>query len=145
MRRLWPIVLLPGASLALWACGTVDLGPPPADVNACRPSQKYFYEKIWPEFLNKDYGGKRCADGGCHAPGAPRELILSMPTSTPGLPLPSDWALVYKSVSEQMLCTNVTASPLLARPDGRITHGGGKLIEPEGPEAMVVKMWVTAQ
>jgi hypothetical protein len=135
---------LPLAVLALATCGTVDLGPPPADVNACRPSQAFFLERIWPEFLNKDYGGRRCNDGGCHDAAGRQSLVLTAPASAPGLPLPADWAAVYRSATEQMRCTNVASSPLLTHPDGRSPHGGMQLIEPEGPEEMLVKMWVTA-
>ncbi len=132
-------------SLSLAACGTVDLGPTPADVNACRPSQAFFASQIWPNFLAKDYGGKRCADARCHDSGSARLLVLTVPTSAPSIPLPPDWAAVYRSVTEQLLCTNVDASPLLARPDGRQTHGGGKLIEQTGVEAMLVKMWIATR
>ena len=28
-------------------------------------------------------------------------------------------------------------------PDGPEGHGGGKLIEPDGPEATLIKMWIS--
>jgi hypothetical protein len=142
MKRL---LLLCSTSLLLAACGTVDVGPPLADVNACRPSQAFFVGQIWPNFLAKDYGGKRCSDRTCHDSGSGRQLRLTMPTSAGTVPLPADWAVLYRSVTEQLLCTNVDSSPLLTRPDGRQTHGGGKLIEPRGAEATLVKMWVSAR
>jgi hypothetical protein len=52
------------------------------------------------------------------------------------------YRVVYRAVAEQVFCTNVAGSPLIARPDGRQTHGGGKLIDPDGPEAALVKRWV---
>ena len=60
-------LLLGTLAAAAVACETVDLGPPPADVNACRPSQAFFIEQIWPNFLAKEYdGGKHCsADRDC--------------------------------------------------------------------------------
>jgi hypothetical protein len=125
-------------------CDTVDLGAPPADVNACRPSQQFFYEHIWPEFLGKDHNGKHCSDTRCHDASSPRVLLLPVPTSPPGLPLPSDWAAVYKSATEQMFCTNVSASPLIVRPSSP-DHGGTMLIDLNGPEADLVRMWVTAK
>jgi hypothetical protein len=130
--------------LGVLACDTVDLGDPPADVNACRPSQQFFYERIWPEFLGKDHNGKHCSDTRCHDASSPRVLLLPVPTSQPGLPLPSDWAAVYKAASEQLLCTNVGASPLIARPSNP-DHGGTMLIDPNGPEAALVRMWVEAK
>ena len=130
--------------LGVLGCDTVDLGDPPADVNACRPSQQFFYERIWPEFLGKDHNGKRCSDTRCHDASSPRVLLLPVPTSQPGLPLPSDWAAVYKAATEQMLCTNVSASPLIARPSNP-DHGGTMLIDPNGPEAALVRMWVEAK
>lgn len=129
----------------LAGCNTVDVGPPLADVNACRPSPGFFVEQIWPNFLGKDYGGKRCSDASCHDAGSGRQLVLTPPTSAGTVPLPADWAMIYKSATEQLLCTNVESSPLLTRPDGRQTHGGGKLIDPQGAEAMLVKMWVGAK
>jgi hypothetical protein len=76
--------------LCLAACDTVDVGDPPADVNACRPSQRFFYERIWPEFLGKDHGGKHCSDSRCHDASSSRLLVLPPPQSIPDLPLPSD-------------------------------------------------------
>jgi hypothetical protein len=137
-RALFVLVVVAG-------CNTVDVGPPLADVNACRPSPSFFVEQIWPNFLSKDYGGKKCSDASCHDAGSGRQLVLTAPTSMGTVPLPSDWAIIYKSATEQLLCTNVDASPLLSRPDGQQTHGGGKLIDPGGAEATLVKMWVSAK
>jgi hypothetical protein len=127
------------------ACNTVDVGPPLADVNACRPSPSFFVEQVWPNFLNKEFNGKRCSDRSCHDASSGRQLVLTPPQSQGTVPLPPDWALVYRSATEQLLCTNVESSPLLTRPDGRQTHGGQKLIDPDGPEATLVKMWVNAR
>ncbi|HEY0714692.1 MAG TPA: hypothetical protein VGF45_18570, partial [Polyangia bacterium] len=55
-----------GALALIAACDTVDVGDPPADVNACRPDQRFFYERVWPGFLGKDNGGRRCSDARCH-------------------------------------------------------------------------------
>src|SRR4051794_3763134 len=104
------------AAGALPACGTVGLGSPPAGGNACPPSEKFFVEKIWPEFLERDYGGKHCYDGGCHGTGSARLMILGPPSSSPTLPLAPEWMAVYQAVSEQMLCMSASASPLLERP-----------------------------
>lgn len=131
-----------GVVALIEACGSVDPGNAPADINACRPDRTFFYQRVWPEFLDKEYQGKRCADSRCHDRVSGRQLIIIPPTSAPGLPLPADWEALYKSVTEQLQCTNVSGSQLLTRPDGRQTHGGGKLIEPEGPEAAVVRAWV---
>ena len=130
-------------AFALLACGTVDVGPPLADVNACRPSQQYFVDQVWPNFLSKDYGGRHCADGGCHDSGSGRELVLTAPATPLMVPLSDQWTAVYRSVTEQMLCTNVSSSPLIARPDGRETHAV-TLIQTDGPEETLVKMWVSA-
>lgn len=139
--------LAPWAGLMVLAaaCDTVDVGPPLADVNACRPSPTFFVQEIWPNFLAKDYGGKRCSDRACHDAGSGRQLVLTPPTSAGTVPLPPDWAVLYKSVTEQLLCTNVASSPLLTRPDGRQTHGGGRMIDQNGPEATLVKMWVSTR
>jgi hypothetical protein len=129
----------------LAACNTVDVGPTLADVNACRPSPAFFVEQVWPNFLAKDYGGKRCSDRTCHDAGSGRQLVLTPPTSAGTLPLPPDWSVVYRSVTEQVRCTNVDSSPLLTRTDGRQPHGGEKLIDQNGPEATLIKMWVSAR
>lgn len=141
MRRA-PLLAL--ALLApLGGCDTVDVGATPADVNACRPSKTFFLDQVWPNFLAKDYGGKHCSDGKCHDASSGRQLVLPVPTSAPAVPFPPDWELVYKSATEQMRCTNVRSSPLLAKPALLQTHGGDKLIEPDGPEATLLEMWVT--
>jgi hypothetical protein len=138
-----------GAALALGAaaCQTVDLGTPPADVNACRPSQDYFVQEIWPNVLNKDYGGKKCSDATCHDPvtGRPLSLIANPMPAMPAVPLTDDdWAKNYRSTSEQMSCSDVTASSLIIYPTATRPHGGGKLFDINSPEAQKIEMWVTA-
>jgi hypothetical protein len=138
-------------ALSVVACETVDLGKPPADINACRPSQAFFTTEIWPNFLNKDYGGKHCWDSTCHGALAPNALDLikvpdydpTDPNMLPPLPLTGDWANNYMTVTEEMSCSNVAASKLLEYPAGIRNHGGGKLIEPDGPEATLIKMWIS--
>lgn len=138
------ILLGLGVLVAVGACDTVELGSPPAGVNACRPSQQFFVERIWPEFLAKTYGQRRCSDAGCHDGASLRQLSLPPPTSAPTLPLPPDWAVVYTSTAEQVRCTNASASPLVVRPSSS-DHGGTKLIDAGGPEALLVEMWVAAR
>ena len=137
-----------GVIVAAAGCSTVDLGDPPADVNACRPSQDFFANGgIWDDFLNKDYSGKHCSDAACHADAAGRPLSLKVPEMVgPPIPqpLPPNWAANYRSVTENMECSNVRSSPLLTNPSGLVTHGGGKLIDPNGPEATLLQMWLTA-
>ena len=126
-------------------CETVDLGPPPADVNACRPSQQFFIDEIWPNVLAKDYGGKHCYDASCHDMGSGRPLTLTVVSGPGTIPFPADWALDYRSASEQMNCSNVSASDLLSLPTGQRTHGGGKLFDVNDPEALAIQMWPTVQ
>src|SRR5882762_3776969 len=98
------------AALCLGAasCGTVEVGPPLADVNACRPSQTFFATDVWPSFLGRDYQGQRCSDAGCHDTGAGRQLVLTPPSTPLGVPLPPEWIAVYRSATRQLLCTNVS-------------------------------------
>ena len=143
MRRLVAVLGAVGACVLATACQTVDLGTPPADINACRPGQMFF-ETVWNEVLGKDYGGKHCYDASCHDNGKPLTLAPPAITSMVPIPLPMDWRANYISASEQMNCSNVKASPLLAIPSGIAgPHGGGKMFEPNGPEALLLQMWVT--
>ena len=142
--RWWEWAVLVALATGSGSCETVDVGSPPADINACRPDQRFFYERVWPEFLGREVSGKHCNDSGCHDGASPRQMRLPAPTSVPTLPLPMDWAAVYKAVTEQMSCTDVSSSPLIVRPS-RVDHGGGKLIDPDGSEAMLVRMWVDAK
>jgi len=128
----------------LVGCGTVDLGDPPADVNACRPSRSYFLSDVWPGFLAKDYGGKTCGDSRCHDRASGRQLVVTTPTSAAALPLPPDWEANYLSATSQMQCSDAKGSSLYTRAAGLQTHGGGKLIEPDGPEALIIETWVGA-
>jgi hypothetical protein len=136
------------AALGL-ACQTVDLGDPPADVNACRPGQQFFVDQIWPNVLSADYGGKHCYDASCHAPGNQHALLLQQPPAgaTPavanGVITPMELADDYTSAANQMNCADVAASTLLAKPAGLQTHGGGMLFSPTGTEADLIKMWVS--
>jgi hypothetical protein len=137
------------AALAVAACQTVDLGTPPADVNACRPSQAYFV-KLWGDVLSKDYGGKKCSDATCHDPTTGRPLSLipnpqpALDPTNPTLPLPDQWAKNYRSAAEQMSCTNVGASNLIIYPTATRPHGGGRLFAPGSPEELEIHDWVTA-
>jgi hypothetical protein len=134
------------------ACETVDLGTPPADLNACLPSQSFFVQHVWPEVLSKDYGGKTCADLSCHGTlgmggslfliGNPQPALD--PTMPAPQPLPPDWASNYRATATQMSCSNVTASKLIVYPTGILSHGGGSLFSPDSAEAQTIEMWVTA-
>lgn len=143
-RAVAAALVTAGAALAgaLVGCETVNLGAPPADINACRPGQNFFVAEIWPNVLAKDYGGKHCYDAACHDVSSGRPLTLTIPMNAGAVPLPADWAANYRSASEHMNCTNVKASELLALPSGLRTHGGGKLFEEDGPEATLIQMWV---
>jgi hypothetical protein len=128
---------------AVVACETVDLGEPPADINACRPSQAFFIDEIWPNFLSKDYGGVHCYDATCHGGASNNSLRLIVPLTAATLPLSAEWYDNYISVTQQMKCTNVAASLLLEKPAFIQPHIGNKLIEPDGPEATLIKMWIS--
>jgi hypothetical protein len=125
-------------------CDTVDLGTPPADVNACRPSQQYFVDVIWPMVLDVDYGGKRCNDSGCHDQASGRPLTLINPVNAAALPLPMDWASNYMSTTEQMNCSNVGSSALIMFPSGQRTHGGQTLFAPDSEQVTLIKAWTSA-
>jgi hypothetical protein len=125
-------------------CTTVDLGTPPADVNACRPSQQYFIDEIWPNVLSVAYGDKHCNDPQCHNSSAGRPLTLVDPTNAAAIPLPTDWSNNYRSTTEQMNCANVASSALLLFPTGQRPHGGGTLFPSDGNEATLIKAWITA-
>lgn len=146
-------VLLGSALGVLAGCETVDLGPPPNDINVCRPSQSYFVTEIWPNVLNKDYGGKRCADAKCHDPGSARPLtLIANPQPSNALdangmlivPFPEDWEKNYRSAANQMNCANASASDLILLPTNQRTHGGGQLFSPTAPEVTSLTMWVSA-
>ena len=66
------------------------------------------------------------------------------PNMLPPLPLTGDWANNYRTTTEQMNCSNVAASKLIELPAG---HQGprrlGTLIQPDGPEATLIKAWVS--
>jgi hypothetical protein len=125
-------------------CDTVDLGAPPANINACRPSQQFFIDQIWPNVLAKDYGGKHCYDSGCHDDAIGRVPVLAVPPANEpaAIPLPPTWEANYRAASREMNCANVEVSRLLHPADP--THGGKMLFTTTGPEALLIQMWVTA-
>ncbi|HTA19037.1 MAG TPA: hypothetical protein VK989_07075 [Polyangia bacterium] len=140
-----------GLGLLGASCQTVDLGAPPADINACRPSESFFVQQVWPNVLAKDYAGRKCSDATCHDPstGRPLSLIPSPmpaldPTQPAPMPLPDDWANNYRSTTEQMSCGDVEASNLIEYPTATKAHGGGQLFGPASPEVTTIMMWVTA-
>jgi hypothetical protein len=147
-----PLLLLLAASSLLGAvtllgCQTVDLGAPPADVNLCEPSQKFFVESIWPMFLGNTYNGKNCYDSGCHGAGSTTAMTLTAPLDLapdPTKPLPADWVANYAQATHRMNCSDPLDSDLLIYPENRVPHGGGMLIMPTGPEATLVSNWITA-
>jgi len=146
MRRALLVAAVP--LLLAVACETVDLGQPPSDINACRPSQAFFVDEIWPHFLAQDYGGMHCYDSTCHGGLAPNslDLIFIDPLlPPPAIPLTGDWANNYRTTTEQMNCANVAASKLIELPAAIKVHGCGcgALIQPDGPEATLIKAWVS--
>jgi len=140
--RAFSAVLLLAAG-AVAGCETVDLGTPPADLNACRPSQLFFVSDIWPNVLSKDYGGKHCYDSSCHDPGTGRPLTLQppSPSDSSSVPLTGVWATNYISASEQMNCSTASASQLYLLPTNTLTHGGQQLFAPVSDEARAVLKW----
>ncbi len=141
-----------GAFGGLPACHTVDLGAPPADVNACRPSQQFFVDEIWPNVIAQDYGGKHCYDATCHDPGSGRRpsfLPNPQPALTPGQmlmgPLPDDWQMNYLRAADEMNCSDVGSSPLLEYAEGGMGHPGGVLFKSTDPQDMKLRMWVKSQ
>jgi hypothetical protein len=142
-----------GSALGLASCETVDLGAPPADVNACRPSQNFFYKEIWPNVLNFDYGGKHCWDAKCHDPGSGRRpTFIPMPKPTPMVdangdlaePLMGDWEANYRNAAEEMNCSSVGASLLIEYGEGGMGHPGGALFKNTDAQETKLRMWVTA-
>ena len=116
-----------------------------AGMAACRPSQQFFVDEIWPNVLAKDYGGTHCYDSSCHGVLAPNalDLLVQDPMPAGTVPLTGVWATNYMAAIEEMNCSNPSASRLLELPSGTKVHGGGKFFEPDGPEADLIKMWVT--
>jgi hypothetical protein len=147
MRTAARSLVLVGYALAAFAplagCESVDLGTPPADVNACRPGQQFFVDQIWPNFLDRDYGGRRCADAGCHDAPSGRFFVLLTPTAAGTVPLTGEWEANYLSAANQMNCSNVGASVLFNKPSASVPHGGQRLIDPAGAEADLIRMWVS--
>ena len=76
-------ILAVAALALLGACQTVDLGTPPADVNACEPGQQWFIDQVWPNFLGADYNGTHCYDSNCHGPNPKGQLALVVPAESP--------------------------------------------------------------
>jgi hypothetical protein len=146
------VALAAAAATTGAACDTVDLGAPPADVNACRPSQSYFVTDVWPNVLNVPHGGKKCSDASCHdtvtAAGGFGLIANPQPALDPAMPppmpLPDDWAMNYLKASQQMTCTDVAASNLIIYPTGMHMHGGGQLFTASSMEVTTLKDWVSA-
>jgi hypothetical protein len=140
-----------GAAGGLQACQTVDLGSPPADVNACRPSEQFFVDEIWPNVIAQSYGGKHCYDATCHDPGTGRRpsfIANPQPPLTPGqpipVPLPDDWAMNYLKAADEMNCSSVGNSALIEYGEGGMGHPGGALFKNTDPQETTLRMWVTA-
>ena len=139
--------MLAGPLVVAGACSLVDLGDPPADVNACRPSQEIFVNEVWPNYLTKSYGGKTCADASCHgSPNLSPQFVRDPKTPNPvTFPLlgGSDWYANYAAASRDMNCSDVTGSPLYTMPSGiQASHGGGMLFAPGGEEFELLQHWV---
>lgn len=154
------LVAVVGAGLVagglIGACQTVDLGSPPADIDACHPSEIFFVQRVWPDVLSASYGGKHCADSQCHGVGNQTPLTfiatpqppmqaatMAMPSPAVTLPLPDDWAANYLAASQEMNCDDPTASKLITTPTSP-THGGGVLFATTAMEVVELTAWVTA-
>jgi hypothetical protein len=128
-------LVLFGVLVGAAACSTVSLGDPPADINVCRPSQIFFVEHVWPEYLTANIASKNCGDASCHGGtvGNAGQLRVIAPTSTPTPTYPlaggSDWYALYLSAATEMNCNDVFGSKLFAFPAGLSPHGGGKLFD----------------
>jgi hypothetical protein len=139
-------MMLVAALGAAAGCDTVDLGAPPADINACRPSQQFFIDTIWPMVLSADYSGKHCYDSSCHSATAPRQMTLTVPPASEiaAIPLPPTWAQNYMKAADQMNCADSAASALIRLPESPTMHGGGRLFAPGSMQETALRDWVTA-
>ena len=143
-----PLLVLASAFAGAAACSTVALGDPPADINTCHPSQTFFSSTVRPNFLVKDYGGRKCSDSACHG-NSLRRLHVTDSISTPSPTIPfmagSDWDDLYRSTTQVLLCTDALGSELFLRPAGLLPHGG-QIIDSSlgGPDAMLLQDWVKA-
>src|SRR4029079_9885120 len=138
----WLLALaVPAVASQTIGCETVDLGEPPADGNDCRPSEQYFIDEVCQIYLSRDDypTAVHCYDASCHGALAPNAMDLVVPTVPGAVPLIGDWAANYMAVTEEMSCVKAATRKRIELPAGLKVHGGGKLIEPDGPEATLVK------
>lgn len=124
-----------GLSFALLA-GLLSACLPPADAPpdpaGCVSSTELFERRVWPEVVS------RCAS--CHVPGgaAAGSRLLLRPAEAPG-------ALGYNyEVFGQAATTLLDGdTPLVLRkPTGLVPHGGGQVLEPEGPEVALLRQMI---
>ena len=66
------------------------------------------------------------------------------PTMPVPLPLPDDWAKNYRSATEQMSCSDVTASNLIVYPTATTRTAAASSSTSTAPRRTTIEMWVTA-
>jgi hypothetical protein len=118
----------------LCGCPTVDLGDDPPDIGRCNPAngQAYFETEIVPKYLKLSDASGCGRDGGCHNRAHGLALDLENPTS----------AANYRVAQQYLNCGQPRQSSLLTKPlAGEDGHGGGDLIQLDGPEMTTFLGW----
>ena len=101
---------------------------PPSSTEACVSSEQYFAEKVWAPVLSP-----KCV--ACHNPqGAAKGSGLVYRSSSEAGFLGANLAVLRDVASLQKDGTSI----LLLKPTGEMNHGGGKVIEKDGPEYQAI-------
>ena len=139
MKR-WLMFLVPPAALFAGGCPTVDLGDEPVAPGACRPSEGYYRDVVWPDYLAPESPERSCVSApGCHRDTDGRSalrLIVEEPLSD------QDHRTNYDVVTSFLSCGSPQTSPLLSKPEeGRNPHGGGDIFGPDSEPYWIFLDW----
>lgn len=118
----------------LAGCPTVELGDTPTEIGLCNPAGgvAYFEQQIWPNIVTRSFGGRTCAQAGCHIAGGN------------GLDYPAvvDYPSAYRRTQLYLNCGTPAASLFLTKPLAGIDpHGGGDLFPNGDPSVQVFLDW----
>jgi mono/diheme cytochrome c family protein len=115
------------ASLLTSSCVEGTIGEPGA---SCESARSYFLTNVWGKVM-----AQRCLS--CHAPGGTAQLrgarFQLLPASYPDF-ADANLAMATELANTSYVIDGERVSALLAKPMGRVNHGGGSIIQEGTPE-----------
>ncbi|MFN7732717.1 MAG: DUF1553 domain-containing protein [Pirellula sp.] len=131
------LVSIAASSIGSQSKAQEDIPPIETSAKSISASASCFEEEILPILTRHG-----CNSGACHGAASGRGFLhLSLFGSDPTA---DHYALIEEFQGRRVRFSDPESSLLVAKPTGRIAHGGDVVIDPEGPDASALLKWIAS-